>query len=397
MYAQFTTVPLYVAIDIGKNVHCFGGFEGAECRPCGEPEMVHSTQRGYRQFCAWLSAQVASGRYDPIVVGMEPTGIYHEHWAYALAQDFGGQIELRFLNPYQTKNRRKQVTNSRRRKSDALDVEAIAQCLRDNLAHPARLPQDASFGFGTWAASFRRAHSQKQRLHNTLLSELDRLWPGALVNVRAFRKAHPDMAEPKPLVLSHPLQRRIVQILIEFAPDPSQWLSWTLEDVCRFFHSHNLRCGPVTAARLQHVAEEAVLLPKSIASNLIEYLQIDWCRYQRLVEEVERLRQLIKDLVPGTPAAVLTTVPGIGAFLAGAYMAYVVDPARFQRADQIWSLAGFDPRQEESGDWSRLGKITAEAIQAYAISYMPSALRPASIALLSEEAKNKPCSVARAR
>ena len=358
MYRHCTTVPLYVGIDIGKNVHCFGGFEGPRCEPCGPAQTVHSTRRGYDQFRVWLDESIASAQYGPVLVGMEPTGIYHEHWAYALAEDYAGQIDLRFVNPYQTKNCRKQITNGRRRKSDALDVEAIAYCLRSGLGHPARLAQGPAFRFSTWAAAYRRTFRDRQRLQNSLLALLDRIWPGALVNVRDFRKAHPGMAEPDPLIKSDPLQRDMVRILIEFAPDPYEWRSWSLEDICAFFHSHDYPCGDVKSNRMHYVAHDAMLLPSDLIHDLLDYLNLGWQRYQLLSLELERLREMVKQLVPGTPAAVLTTVPGIGEFLAAGYVAYVLDAARFRRADEIWSLAGFDVEQEESGDASYRGEIS---------------------------------------
>ena len=358
MYRHCTTGPLYVGIDIGKNVHCFGGFSGPTCEPWGTAQTVYSTRRGYDQFRVWLDKCIASAQYDHIVVGMEPTGIYHEHWAYALAEDYAGQIDLRFVNPYQTKSCRKQITNGRRRKSDALDVEAIAYCLRNGLGHPARLAQGSAFRFSTWAAAYRRAFRDRQRLQNSLLALLDRIWPGALVDVRAFRKAHPDMAEPDPLIKSNPLRRDMVRILIEFAPDPYEWRRWSLADICDFFHSHDYPCGDSKSTRMHRVAHQAMLLPSDLIDDLLGYLQCLWQRYLLLDQELDRLRSMVEWLVPDTPAAVLTTVPGIGAFLAAGYLAYVLDADRFSRADRIWSLAGFDVQQEESGDMFYQGHIS---------------------------------------
>ena len=62
--------------------------------------------------------------------------------------------------------------------------------------------------------------------------------------------------------------------------------------------------------------------------------------------------------MPASPAAVLTTVPGIAPYLAAQYVAFVGEVTRFQRADQIWALAGFDLIQSDSGDRRRTGKLT---------------------------------------
>jgi transposase len=78
----------------------------------------------------------------------------------------------------------------------------------------------------------------------------------------------------------------------------------------------------------------------------------------RLSDRLDYLQHQAESLVEHSPAAVLTTVPGIGPFLAAQYLAYVGDIHRFQHADQIWSMAGFDVEQNDSGDRRRTGKIT---------------------------------------
>jgi len=231
MPTQYTSESLYVAIDIGKNVHCFGGYAGLDLRPLGPPQTVPSNLTGYTIFATWLTQQLANGGHDVVLVGLEPTSCYHEPWAYAIVRDWGSQLSLQFVNPYQTKQQRQQRQLGRRHKSDAVDVKAIAHCLRDGLGQPVRLPRKRSFYFGVWAATFRRVHRAKQRLQAQLLAQMDRLWPGALINVSAFRQAHPDLPLPRPLVLSRPLERRLIQILLTAAPDPHDWLTRSTDEI----------------------------------------------------------------------------------------------------------------------------------------------------------------------
>jgi len=358
MHMQFTTAPLFVAIDIGKNVHCFGGYAGQGLAAIDPIQEVRSNRLGYAQFCAWLNAQLDGERYAPIVVGLEPTGTYHEPWAYAIQADYGHRIDFRFLNPYQTKQKRKQLKNGRRRKTDSIDVAAMAYCLRDGIGQPPRLPRHAACDFSIWAAAYRRMHREQQRLQVNLLAQIDRLWPGALVNVKAFQRAHPNMPVPQPLVLSRPLERKMIQILLEHAPNPHHWKDSSLSDIQVFFRGHGLPCGPAKAQKLYDVVHHALLLPPDLTERLSQRLQVDWAHYQALQRESDHLEQEAEHLVPFSPAAVLTTVPGISDFLAAQYLAYVIDARRFQHADQIWSLSGFDLEQEESGDWRRVGKIT---------------------------------------
>jgi transposase len=117
MQTDSSTNPLYVGIDIGKNVHCYGGYAGGELQLIAPRQEVRNNQTGYEVFRTWLQGQVTSHCYAPILVGLEPTGIYHEAWAYAIQQDFSDQIDLRFLNPYQTRQKRRQLQNGRKKKT----------------------------------------------------------------------------------------------------------------------------------------------------------------------------------------------------------------------------------------------------------------------------------------
>jgi len=358
MQRQCTTKPLYVAIDIGKNLHCFAGYAGLDLQPCGPAQTVPSNRTGYVIFSTWLSALLVTGCYGPVLVGLEPTGIYHEPWAYAIARDWGAQVNLRFVNPYHTKKERQQRQLGRRRKTDVLDTEAIAACLRDGLGGPARLPEGLTFRFTVWAATFRRIARERQRLQAQLLAQFDRLWPGALVNMSAFRKSHPALPEPQPLVRSRPLERQLIQLILTAAPNPHDWLNRSPNDIQTFVQGHGLRCGPVTTQRIHHVVHELLPLPPRLSAFLAAQLQADWRRFQLLQQELDQCRQEAQELVPASPVAVLLTVPGINAFLAAAYLAYVIDIRRFQHADQIWSLAGFSPDEEQSGDSRYQGQIS---------------------------------------
>ncbi len=149
-----STHPLYVSIDIGKNVNTYGGYAGLDLQVLQAPNEVRSNGEGFAHFEKRLSACVQSGTYDPIIVGLEPTGVYHEAWAYAIQQSSCKHLELRLLNPYQTKQKRKQLLSGRQRKTDPIDVEAIAYCLRDGLGNPAYLRSGPSLRFELWASDY---------------------------------------------------------------------------------------------------------------------------------------------------------------------------------------------------------------------------------------------------
>jgi len=365
MQPDSSTTPLYVGIDIGKNVHCFGGYAGGQLELICPRQEVRNNQSGYDTFRTWLQKQITNKRYAPIVVGLEPTGIYHETWAYAIQQDFANQIDFRFLNPYQTRQKRRQLQNGRKKKTDPIDVEAISYCLRDGQGNPACLPGQQTLRFDLWAAEFRQAYREQQRLQLSILTQWDRLWPGVLVDIKAFRKAHPHLTPPRPLVLSRPLERQLVRFLLQENPNPYYWRAFQAEALQIFLHEQGPHCGPITAQRVYQLAHEALLPPQHLAESLSERLQTDFRHFLQLDARLAQLQQQAEILIPQSPAAVLTTVPGIGAYLAAQYLAYVVDPLRFAHADQIWSMAGFDVTQDDSGDRRRMGRITRRGDPAF--------------------------------
>jgi transposase len=57
---------------------------------------------------------------------------------------------------------------------------------------------------------------------------------------------------------------------------------------------------------------------------------------------------------------ILRTIPGVGPRLAEAVVAYVDEPGRFSRGKQVGCYAGLTPRQYQSGDSNRVGRISGQ-------------------------------------
>jgi len=348
---------LYVPLDFGKNVNWFAGVASPDVTVLPACK-VRTNQAGWQTFTTWLDQHVTSADYSRIVVGHEPTGIYHESWAYALHHRYGARIDYRWLNPAVVKARRTQLTQGRARKSDPLDLQAITACLRDGLGHPPLLRRGDDLRFELWVTAYQVAQRQQRTLSRLVLGHLDRLWPGALLNVKRFRQAHPDLAPPVPLLTSRPLERQLLRAIIQQAPDPYTWLGFSLSDIEAFVRQHVGRCGPQTAARIAQVVHNAVLPPADLAALVAECLQRDFQRYLALDQDLTSLETQAAALVPTSAAAVLTTVPGISPFLAARYLAHVGHPRRYQTAAQVWAAAGFDPAQSTSGDAHRVSHIS---------------------------------------
>ena len=364
MNTHYTT--LFMTLDIGKNVHWFGAYEGYDLNPVGEPFKVRSDQAGFAQVAAVIDGLLSSGRYQQVVLGHEPTGVYHETWSRALAARYAahcqGQaappVSYQFLNPLLSKRKREELSKGRNRKTDKLDLRAIAYCLRDGLGQTAFLAQAPELRFQVWGQAYRQAHQARRRLTTTVLAQVDRLWPGAVVNLNRFRARHPDLDAPVPLVRSKPLERKRVQVILEHCPNPHDFLALGPAGIQAFYRTHTGRCGTATANLAYNVVKNALLPPPEVAELLAAQLRTEFEHYLAVAHRLEQLAQQADQVVPGSPAAVLTTVPGISPLLAARYLAHLGHPRRFTHPSQIWAFAGFDVVSEESGDFRRVGGIT---------------------------------------
>ena len=356
----------YVAIDIGKNVHWFGVYTGLELETVQAAVKLRSNQHGLAQVCQIIDQLLGSGEYDRVVLGHEPTGIYHENWTRALLEryeeyrqaDSHPQFEYRLLNPLLVKKERETMSNGRSRKTDPLDVQAMAHCLQKGLGYPAFLPSGQELQLALWTRTHRQLQMQQREVEMQVLAEVDRLWPGLLVDTKRFAKSHPELEVPVPLVRSKPLTRQSVQAILHHCPNPHEFAALGVGGIQAFFRHHIGRCGEATARKAYRLVTEAVLPPPTVAAVLAGQLQREMKRYMALDEQERELAAEAEQLVPHTPAAVLTTIPGISPYLAARYLGYVKQHQRFDSAAQVWAFAGFDPVLEESGDYRRVGKIS---------------------------------------
>lgn len=301
-----------------------------------------------------------------MVLGHEPTGIYHQGWARALydryAAHCSGQaqplLDYQFLNRLLTKRQREQLARGRKRKTDAADLRVMAFCLRDGQGQPAFLPTDQAVRFQLWGQAYDQTRQALLRHSIQLISQLDRLWPGLVVNVKRFRQMHPDLAAPTPLVLSKALERQRVRALLQHCPNPHDFLALGQDGIQAFYRSQIGRCGSATAQLAFRLVQNAVVPPPDIAALLAERLHSDFAYFLSLEQRLEALAAQAGLLVPGSPAQVLDTVPGISPLLAARYLAHLGHPQRFVLASEVWVFAGFDLVTEESGDFRRVGHIS---------------------------------------
>jgi transposase len=328
----------------------------------GDPFNVTKTRAGFERLAVYLESLLAT--YTVVELGNEPTGIYYEgfgrqiqgHFRQALSE---GRLVYCLVNPHQVKLSRQALQNGRRRKSDLIDVQAIARCLQLKQVMPVRFASVQMLQFEQWASRYRRSEGEKRQVRNRLLQQVDQLWPGALINVTRFAKAHPELEIPVPLVTTRPLDRKLVRALLTDYPNPYQLLELNETELWAFLRQKvNRRTSLRTAQRVLGNARQALLPPPEVAAVYSVSLAQAWQRYQQLEHSQRQLDAEAERLVPTSPAAVLLSVPGMSTYHAARYLAAVGDVERFPSADHLWAYAGFDPVYQQSGDSAWVGHLS---------------------------------------
>jgi hypothetical protein len=347
---------VFMPLDIGKNVHWMRA-DTAAGRQMHEAKALTSDQAGYRYWRKLLRAYLTSGQFDLAVVGHEPTGVYHENWCRNILDDFAShlvegarpQLLYRLINPYQSKLEREKLT-LRSSKSDPLDLRAISSLLGQGQGAPATLPEPHVALLHQYVFFIRQATNKLKAARIEIQRQFDRIWPGAVVNVGRFKRAHPDLPVPKPIVRSKPLERQTFRLLLEHCPNPYRVRELGVEGIIALFHAHGLRCGPITAARILDCARNAVLSPAEVLDVYIRGLRPLLADESHWLQRQQWAQSHLESIVLDTPARHLLSIRGVSPTWAAYYLDLVGYPPRFDWAGQVWAYVGFDPVYKQSGD-----------------------------------------------
>ena len=352
------------AWDVGKDVHMhyLRTLAGEVLVP---PTKVLSLAEGYRITREQINVHLLSGRFDLGIFGHEPTGIYHQSLGHHLATDYRAHltgtltplVRYRWLNPALVKEARQRVTH-RHRKSDKIDVVAIAELLADGQGYPAPTLSEAETELRLTLRYVQNLLQRRRRLNIHILRTLDQLWPGALGNARAYQRTHPDLPPLHHLVDSSPLERIRVRLLLQTCPNPYHLRDLGPAGIRQLFLDHGHRCGPNTANDIYAIAQQSLLPSATVCALLAAQVQADFRQFCWLEEQIDSCETQAAALLPATSGQVLTTLPGMSARMAARYLAGIGDPDRFASARQVWAYAGFDPTQADSGNRRHNGGIS---------------------------------------
>ena len=101
---------------------------------------------------------------------------------------------------------------------------------------------------------------------------------------------------------------------------------------------------------------EALLTERDDLAPIVRPMLVAW---RQLREQIAAFDKAVRALAKASPTCrLLMSVPGIGVVSVLAYVSTVEDPARFARSRSVGAHMGLTPRQYQSGEVDRSGKIS---------------------------------------
>jgi transposase len=322
-----------IAVDVGKNTAALSVTDAARRRLLGPVDFAMTAPAVaavLERVCAVLPAAA-------VKVGIEAAGHYHR--PLLAAEVWPAGWEVLELSPARVAEQRR-VLGRRRVKTDAIDLEAITELVLAGHGVPVTDRSAAVTELTGWAMHRSRRVQTRTATKNQLLAQLDRCFPGVTL-------ALPD-------VLGTKIGRLVAA---EFA-DPHRLAELGVTRFVRFAANRGLRVRRSAADRLVAAARAGLTAPEAVVARQV--LADDLVLLADLDAQIAAAEAQMAGLLPDTPFAPLTSVPGWGTIRAGNYGAAVGDPGRWPGARQLYRASGLSPAQYESAGKRRDGTISRE-------------------------------------
>ena len=191
-----------------------------------------------------------------------------------------------------------------------------------------------------WASHRSRRVAVRTATKNQLLGQLDRAFPG-------LTAALPD-------VLGTKIGRLIAA---EFA-DPARLTALGASRLIRFAAARDVQLRRPLAERLVTAAHQALSTADAAVARRV--LAADVALLADLDTQIAAAEAELAALVPRSPFATLTSVPGLGVIRIANYAGALGDPSRWPGPRQIYRASGLSPMQYESAGKRRDGAISRE-------------------------------------
>jgi transposase len=264
-------------------------------------------------------------------VGIEAAGHYHRTLMSRLA---GEGLEVVQLNPAAVKEARAQQL-MRTLKSDQRDLGAMAELMVRGGGRPAQARSDPLAAQLAWVVHRRRKLAAHQALANQIQSQLDLVFPGLAG------------------CFANLLSAKAGRVILAHICDPDRICRLGAERLRAFVARRGVRISRPKATQILDAARAALRLPAAERAVLGQVLAADVALLENLEGELTRAETALAQILPHTPAQVLTTLPGVGVIRASAYGAGIGDPWRFPHPGAAYRASGLVPTEYDSAGRKR--------------------------------------------
>ena len=267
-------------------------------------------------------------------IGIESAGHYHRTLVARLR---AGDTEVVELNPAAVKEARAQQL-LRRLKSDERDLGAMAELLVRGAGRLPRVRDEAGATQAAWVAHRRRKVAAHVALSNQVQGHLDLLFPGLAACFDGI------------------LRTKAGAVIVRDLADPDRMRRMGVEGMRRFVGRRGVVLRRPKAHQLLEAAKVALRLPEAERGPIADVLRADVALLDALDSEIRRAEEALAGVLGSTPAAVLTSLPGVGVVRASAYGAAIGDPWRFPHAGAAYRASGLVPAEHSSAGRRRPGQ-----------------------------------------
>lgn len=316
---------LAAGVDVGKyEALCLIADHRGEL--VGEALAFPLTEPGVRLLEQHLAVASTARAALSVRVGVETAGHYHRTIVSRLVAGGHDVVEL---NPAHVKAVRAQH-GQRRLKTDLHDAAAIVELVISGGGRAAQEREDAVMEQLVWAGLRRRRVHARSAVMNQLLGTLDLVFPG-------LDGCFDDLLDTK-----------VGPVLIRDLANPDRMHRLGVDGLRAFTARRGVRLHRAKAARLHQAAADALRLPATERACREAVLAADLALLDALNGQIVHAEQRLLEVLPDTPAGVLTSLPGVGMVRASNYGAALGDPRRFGNADQAYRASGLVPSSYES-------------------------------------------------
>ena len=296
------------------------------------------TQAGVAELVGRIRKVGARRPVRLVRVGIEAAGHYHRPLTSTgvLPADW----QLVELNPAHVTAQRC-VNGQRGIKTDQVDLVAICDLLLAGRGRQLPLGGDqAMIELAALVAHHQRRVQVRTATKNQLLGQVDRAFPGLAG------------------CLSSLLDTKVGRLLVAEFGDPARLVGLGARRFQAFAAHRGVIVRAAVAERLVEAARIAIPTDQATVARAV--LADDLALLEHLEDQIAAIDQQLEGLLPATPLAMLTSVPGWGTVRAARYGAAVGDLARWPSARQVYRAAGLTPMVSASAGRRRDGGISRE-------------------------------------